>query len=185
MSTRKPSSRCGSVSSCGSNTSETYADYTSDETCDDELTRSTHRGERDHSLQGFRAVEDYLSRRNRRLEALKADRIRRQQQLQSSTSKNLGSGVLLCMEDHPYYLFQQEQKLQALKAISRRSSGDSEQLEKVRMVWRHQFQTICRLMKVICWKKLCETSCVLPTSLFIGNGYESNNRKSSKMAECY
>ncbi len=82
-------------------------------------------------------VDDYLSRRDKRLEILKAAREERLQQISKSMSQTvLGSSTsslsswkssttMICLEDHPYYLAQQERKLRALKEKGRASQSDA------------------------------------------------------------
>ena len=97
-------------------TSETYEDSSSGESFEEGCSISTNGSRREFSLKGSSLVEDYLRRRNRRLEALKAGRLERREQMQTgSISKKVGSSALLCFEDHPYYLAKQEKRLRALR----------------------------------------------------------------------
>lgn len=64
----------------------------------------------------------YVERRNRRLQALKAARQARQE-IPSTSVVPLGPNV--CMEDHPYYLLQQKEKLAKVQGINSPISSTS------------------------------------------------------------
>jgi hypothetical protein len=67
------------------------------------------------AVQNSNNSDDYTRRRNKRLESLRAGRVERKKQLEhNSLSLKMGLPTFLCMEDHPYYLAQQERKVQLL-----------------------------------------------------------------------